>query len=675
MGGSVALVQLEPGTLFARDYRVISLLSQGGMGAVYLVEQQSTGAKRALKIMLPQIVSNARHRRRFAQEARIGARIESDHVVQVIGAGVDAASGTPWLAMELLRGEDLGSLVAERGPLPADEVGAILQQLCHALGAAHRVGIVHRDLKPENVFLSAARRANARSEVKILDFGIAKLIAEAFTSGTSNLGSPMWMSPEQTNQGDPVGPPADIWALGLLTFYLLTGVFFWHAANTDAPLGALLREVVLKDIPPASRRACEYGVEERLPPRFDEWFARCVNRDPGARFEDASLAYAVFWAILREPVAPVSPLEDDSTAVDFSDQTTTLSSIPPAAPQDPDEPEEITIDDPPREAVVRRRLEPPEPPLPAVQPEVARRRGKLETGAGTSRPTPSPRTSIGRAGWLAGAVTTAGLAVFCAYLVTLRPHSDPPAPPAVSSEPPPEPLPPVAPFVPRRIPIPAGSFAPGALEGTGGDRTKVMIDAFALDEREVTVADWLACVAGKGCPSIAEAAARTSPECNVTRRERLDHPVNCVTWFEASAFCTWALGRLPREEEWEYAAAAGREGRVNLYPWGAEVNAQNANGQGDEDGFLFTAPVGRFPRGASEFKVVDMAGNVEEWTASAYATARAMAGVSTPEDADRVTRGGGYASDLRALRTSARGRAAPGLRSPTLGFRCASASE
>jgi formylglycine-generating enzyme required for sulfatase activity/serine/threonine protein kinase len=672
----VALVQLEPGTLFAGDYLVVGPLCHGGMGAVYVAIQQSTGARRALKIMLPELVASARHRRRFEQEARIGARIESDHVVHVIGAGIDAATGTPWLAMELLRGEDLASLMAARGPLPVREVVAVLEQLCHALGAAHRVGIVHRDLKPENVFIGAARRPNARSEVKILDFGISKMMAEAFTTGTGNIGSPMWMAPEQTNQGDPVGPPADVWSLGLLTFYLLTGVFFWHAANTDAPVGALLREIVLKDVPSASRRAREYGVEDLLPPRFDEWFARCVDRDASARFENASVAYAVFWAILKEPGPPAAGLEDDTTAVDFSDQKPTLSSIPPAVPRDPEDSQEITVDDQPSVVRVRRRLDyaAPSPSFRTPSPDLARRPVKLETGAGTSHSTPPARAAAKRARWLV-AGTALALLTSAAFVVprTPRPSSAAlaqaslPLPGEAKAAPEAATVPP---FALKMVTIPAGSFAPGTAEGAAGARPKVMIDAFAIAETEVTVASWIACVAARACPSLVFAAERTSPECNFTLPPRLEHPVNCVTWAEAEGFCAWARGRLPSEDEWEYAAAGGREGRVNPYPWGAALSPLQANARGDEDGYPFTAPGGRFPHGASEFNVLDMAGNVAEWTASLYSPPRPMKGVTIPDDLGRVTRGGSYVSELRELRTSVRGRADPGLRAPTLGFRC-----
>ncbi len=198
-----------------------------------------------------------------------------------------------------------------------------------------------------------------------------------------------------------------------------------------------------------------------------------------------------------------------------------------------------------------------------------------------------------------------------------------------------------------------------------------MIDAFPeIDQTEVTVRDWKACEAAGACPAVVVESEKTPPQCNAPLVDRLDHPMNCVTWEDAKAFCGWAGGRLPSEEEWEYAAAAGAEGRVNPFPWGAAPNAQNANGAGDGDGYVFTAPVGKFPRGASDFNVLDMAGNVEEWTASPFAQVLSMPGVSSPDDADRVTRGGSYESDARALRASSRSRAYPSLRAPTLGFRC-----
>src|SRR5687767_9037718 len=128
------------------------------MGSVYVAEQISTGAERALKLMHSILADDPDLRRRFEIEAKVGAKIESEHVAKVIGAGVDQASGTPWLAMELLKGEDLHAYSKRRGPIEPREVVAIFEQLCHALGAAHRANVVHRDLKPDNVFLAEVKK-------------------------------------------------------------------------------------------------------------------------------------------------------------------------------------------------------------------------------------------------------------------------------------------------------------------------------------------------------------------------------------------------------------------------------------------------------------------------------------------------------------------------------------
>jgi len=174
----IGIADLAAGSVFANDYRIVRRLAAGGMGAVYIAEQLSTGRERALKLMHPGLVGSPELRDKFALEARVGARIRSEHVVEVVGAGVDAQSGVPWLAMELLEGEDLAHAVKRRGAFTPLETAGILAQICHALGAAHAAGIVHRDLKPENVFLAERRRAQESYTVKVLDFGIPIITVE-----------------------------------------------------------------------------------------------------------------------------------------------------------------------------------------------------------------------------------------------------------------------------------------------------------------------------------------------------------------------------------------------------------------------------------------------------------------------------------------------------------------
>src|SRR5690606_34543681 len=118
-----------------------------------------------------------RARERFEREARVGSVIESDHVVEVIAAGIEPVSGTPWLCMELLKGETVAER-RERGALGSAEAIEVLKQLGHALSAAHRAGIVHRDLKPENLFLAVSRREGVPFTLKVLDFGVAALVKE-----------------------------------------------------------------------------------------------------------------------------------------------------------------------------------------------------------------------------------------------------------------------------------------------------------------------------------------------------------------------------------------------------------------------------------------------------------------------------------------------------------------
>ncbi len=235
------------------QFQILQKIGSGGMGSVYEVKQISTGRRRALKVMLPELVADEDLRRRFEQEARVSSLFESPYVVEVIAAGVEL--DTPWIAMELLVGEDLDTRLTRGGPLGEMEVRRVLAQVCDALGNAHRAGVVHRDLKLENVFL-AANKGNSSPIVKLLDFGIAKIVADRTGSTVANtqaVGSPIWMAPEQTDHGM-VTPAADVWALGLLAFTLFTGKVFWRSFGTPN-VHRVIKEVTLDPIPLAGRIA------------------------------------------------------------------------------------------------------------------------------------------------------------------------------------------------------------------------------------------------------------------------------------------------------------------------------------------------------------------------------------------------------------------------------------
>jgi serine/threonine-protein kinase len=296
---------LTKGAIFAGDYEIVGLLAEGGMGAVYVARQLSTGKERALKVIQPQYLSDDRTRDRFTREARAASHVNSEHVIEVVSAGIDAATGMPWLAMELLRGEDLDSFAERLGPLPVTQVLEIFRQLCHGLAAAHVTGLVHRDLKPENVFLATARRVGVPFTVKILDFGIAKIVHETKRDVTDAVGTPTWMAPEQTEAGKAITPATDVWALGLIAFRLLTGFPYWHSANApDVSAMAILREVVFDPMDAASTRARAVGSTVELSPQFDAWFAKCVVRDPAERLQNATAALSGLERAFGESLRP-----------------------------------------------------------------------------------------------------------------------------------------------------------------------------------------------------------------------------------------------------------------------------------------------------------------------------------------------------------------------------------
>ena len=308
------------GRVVGSDFELVRLLATGGMGAVYEATQRSTGKARALKMMHTWLLRDDRMRERFIDEARIAGSIDSDHVVEVVSAGIDEELGAPWVAMELLRGVTLTEHLEQVHRLRAPECLEVLTQLCDGLALAHERGLVHRDLKPDNIFVAAARRRGVPFTIELLDFGIAKWIHEASSGVRSSLarggprdnsqamGTPSWMAPEQLSPGATIGPETDVWALGLLAFWMLTGKEYWLSSNNEhGSVSALLLELVTQELAPAAERAAELSAPALLPPGFDTWFARCVHRVPSERFQDAASCLDAFADLLERQSVQSAP--------------------------------------------------------------------------------------------------------------------------------------------------------------------------------------------------------------------------------------------------------------------------------------------------------------------------------------------------------------------------------
>jgi len=266
------------------------------MGAVYEVIHLETDRRRALKVMHPHLFQSDEMRDRFKLEARIAARVDSEHIVEVFDAGVDEATQVPFMVMELLRGEELGVRLKRLKRLPPEEVVTYMQQAAWALDRTHAASIVHRDLKPANLFLTT--REDGTPRIKILDFGVAKLLAEGATAAgvTQSLGTPLYMAPEQFRARKKLTHSADIYALTLMTYTLLVGEAYWaeESRATEEVIG-LAMAVVQGPQEPAEQRAARSGVI--LPPGFDAWFAKGTAVNPTERFGTATEAVQALRAV------------------------------------------------------------------------------------------------------------------------------------------------------------------------------------------------------------------------------------------------------------------------------------------------------------------------------------------------------------------------------------------
>jgi serine/threonine protein kinase len=303
------LHRLMPDTEFARAFVVDRVIGEGAMGTVYLAHRKGDGSSCALKVLKPSIAEDERATTRFAREAIVGERIASEHVVNVLDAGFDEETGLYWMSMEYLDGLALADHLAQRNPDPNTR-RALLRHLFDAIAAAHRAGVLHRDLKPENVMVTES------DILKVLDFGVAKTFAPhmAASATEGGLGTPMWTAPEQGKGGSHHRPTVDVWALGLLTFFILTGQIYWKQANDErASMLDLAQEMLRAPIVTPSERARELG-NTAWPETLDAWFLRCVNRDADARFPDADHARAALFPQLGFEAPPPLTAEAGSLA-------------------------------------------------------------------------------------------------------------------------------------------------------------------------------------------------------------------------------------------------------------------------------------------------------------------------------------------------------------------------
>jgi len=302
---------LAPGQVIAKRYRLDRELGRGGMGVVWAATHLVTLRGVAIKFLLGSGDPRAELRRRFLREARAASAVDHPNVVQVIDV-FELDDETPVIVMELLSGKTLREKLERDGRLPFAHAKALLLPVISAVATAHGLGIVHRDLKPENIFLA---QSGSRGEtVKVLDFGIAKLVSldrtgetESITGTGSTLGTPCYMAPEQTLGEKDIDHRADIWALGVIFYECLAGV----RPIQGSGIGQIVMNLATEGIKPLDQ------VVPGLPPEATALVMRMLQRDRSARPQDLhEVEEALSGIVTSVPVftptavSPVMPIED-----------------------------------------------------------------------------------------------------------------------------------------------------------------------------------------------------------------------------------------------------------------------------------------------------------------------------------------------------------------------------
>ena len=640
---------LHTGDLLQERYRIVSSLGQGGMGAVYRAWHLNLHIPVAIKEMIPQPNLEAQTltqlRRQFQQEAAILAHLHHPHLVGV--RDFFEEDGNAYLVMHFIEGESLAAIVERDGALTEDQALIWAGQLLDALAYCHNQGVIHRDVKPQNVIICS------NGQAVLVDFGLVKLWDphDPHTKTViRGMGTPEYAPPEQYDvTASHTDPRSDIYSLGATLYHSLTG---------QAPPSATQRMAN-----PSSLRVPR-SLNPRLSTRTEQAILQAMEPQPERRFQRAH-----------------------DMAAALSDRASTT----------------VT-----RSAGATHRAT-------KVMP------GKRDTVS--SRPA-----------WVSAWVWGLGGACLLAlatgvFVLVMKKGDSPPSPAtaalptetpitALPTEPPPAPtMSSTATFLPpslgdtwlrpgdgaMMVYVPAGEFEMGNDDDGVEDAFQmcmryrghcerewfedeqpvhtVALDGFWMDRTEVTNAQYQQCVESGACGPPAERGSHTR-DSYYGDSAYDNHPVINVSWYQARSYCDWVGARLPTEAEWEYTAR-GPDGR--MFPWGNEFGARlnycDANcvldwaDEAIDDGYVDTAPVGSFPRGASWCGVLDIAGNVWEWSADWYddsyyarSTHRNPAGTSSGEY--RILRGSSWYSNRSYTRSTYRYSNTPDYFDVDVGFRC-----
>ena len=673
------------GRTIADKYAIESVVGEGGFATVYRAMHIIWKRPVALKVFTSLSNFSEKDRQKlldeFIQEGALLADLSarSAAIVQArdIGTLDTPKGGVPYMVLEWLEGATLEAVLtdekARRLPLRsmADAVH-LIDSAGQALALAHRKGIAHRDVKPGNVFVIGDPRGEAT--VKILDFGIAKVVNDAQkmggaftkTSGQVTSFTPAYGAPEQFSRTHgSTGPWTDVFALALILVELVTG----REPLEGDDFVQLAVASGNKDRRPTPRTLGAAVSDE-----VENVFVKALAVKPADRWQSGG----DFWNALRhalrmDPIRGMTDPSPQAVALSLGIAPTVSASTPPqggAATHHPPRSTSTTAGSRPGSGKMGLFVALGACALGGIGAAVF----FLGRGNGNAGNATSPTAAVTASAALvpSASASAASTAVVC---------------PA------------------GMIRIPGGTFYMGSDDGLPMEKPahQVTLEPYCIDEFEVTVDDYKECSDSGHCKRAGNTNSWANitdkdkkafdPLCNIREPEtRAKHPINCVDWDMADRFCREHTKRLPTEAEWEFAAR-GPDGRK--YPWGDDDPALgflNACGREclawgakngieekpmyeADDGFANTAPVGSFPKGASRYGVKDVVGNVWEWVADwygPYGTEDQKAPKGPEPGEERVIRGGAWNGSYPAwVRPTFRYKDTPTKRSYGIGLRCA----
>lgn len=609
-------IQFKPGQLVAGRYTVISIIGRGGMGIIYKVHDNVLGEEVALKTLLPQFLTDHVVVERFVNEARIARRLAHPNIIRVHDIG--NADRIIYISMEFLQGRSLRGILdalPSGKRLPLKQVLHIVDQLCAALEYAHQYTI-HRDIKPENVMVLP------NGQVKLMDFGISKLMAEQrLTAASVVMGTPFYMSPEQLRNSRDVDARSDIFSVGVLLYELLTG---------NVPTG----------VPkPASE------IAQGLPPALDEIVLKCIDPSPDNRYQSASELRAALRPLLEQADSGVDLSMSRSrglprlgglspqriigalAAVLLLASTTGamyawesyLRSQEQAEAKTASTPENASAQQPADAFYDLRKLI-----LKARERATAQAQTQETIRtiiAAADRYWQDAQEQYGRGEESAVSTATVALQGYLAAIMQRR--------------------------LPGMTYVPPGNV----LLATGS----VFVPPFFIDVTEVTFRQFADFAA-----KIPEGWHSEVPAVDPAYD---DHPVTHVAFYDAWAYASYNGKQLPTLAQWLRAAVGDKS---VAFPWGDTLEADICNCGGQNDG---TVPVKQFEKDLSWVRCYDMAGNVSEWTRTLVQHDGTLDDGTLPDfGRSLAVCGGSYLEtpgDIRQYRA-----AVFEYRGPELGFRC-----